>query len=66
MDIHLINWEFYYMENTPVHEKRDEFGLTGIGSKWKHETMAYKDIHPKIITLSPIFTLVTLNIPGVT
>ena len=43
--------EFYYMENTPVHEKRDEFGLTGIGSKWKHKTMAYKDIHPKIIQM---------------
>ena len=43
--------EFYYMENTPVHEKRDEFGLSGIGSKWKHETMAYEDIHPKIIQM---------------
>ncbi|MGY8927968.1 MAG: radical SAM protein, partial [Flavobacteriales bacterium] len=31
--------EFYYMENTPVHEKRDEFGLSGVGSKWKHGTM---------------------------
>ncbi len=43
--------EFYYMENTPVHEKRNEFGLEGIGSKWKHETMAYEDIHPKIIQM---------------
>jgi anaerobic magnesium-protoporphyrin IX monomethyl ester cyclase len=43
--------EFYYMENTPVHEKRDQFGLTGIGSKWKHDTMAYEDIHSKIIQM---------------
>ncbi len=43
--------EFYYMENTPVHEKRDEFGLKGIGSKWEHQTMAYADIHPKIIQM---------------
>ena len=43
--------EFYYMENTPVHEKRDQFGLTGMGSKWKHDTMAYEDIQPKIIRM---------------
>ena len=43
--------EFYYMKNTPVYEKRDEFRLTGMGSKWKHETMAYADIHPKIIQM---------------
>jgi anaerobic magnesium-protoporphyrin IX monomethyl ester cyclase len=43
--------EFYYMENTPVHEKRDQFGLTGMGSKWNHDTMAYEDIHPKIIQM---------------
>ena len=43
--------EFYYMENTPVHEKRDELGLSGVGSKWKHGTMAYEDIHPKIIEM---------------
>ena len=31
--------EFYYMKNTPVYEKRGEYGLSGLGSKWSHKTM---------------------------
>ncbi len=31
--------EFYYMENTPIHGQRDNFGLTGMGSEWAHDTM---------------------------
>ena len=34
--------EFYYMENTAVHQKRAEYGLTGMGAKWKHNTMSYE------------------------
>ncbi len=33
--------EFYYMENTGVHLKREEYGLTGMGSEWSHATMDY-------------------------
>lgn len=31
--------EFYYMPHTSVHEKRAEYGLTGMGNKWAHATM---------------------------
>jgi len=31
--------KFYYMETAPVHLKREEFGLTGMGDKWSHNTM---------------------------
>lgn len=31
--------EFYYMENTPVHNKREVYGLTGMGNRWSHNTM---------------------------
>ena len=31
--------KFYYMETAPVHFKREEFGLTGMGDKWSHNTM---------------------------
>jgi p-methyltransferase len=34
--------EFYYMAHTQVHEKREEYGLTGMGSKWAHDTMTYE------------------------
>jgi p-methyltransferase len=43
--------EFYYMENTPIHGKREQFGLNGMGSKWKHDTMSYHSIHSKIIKM---------------
>lgn len=33
--------EFYYMENTDVHKRRAEFGLTGQGNSWSHNTMTY-------------------------
>lgn len=33
--------EFYYMEHTDVHKRRDEFGLTGMGNSWSHNTMTY-------------------------
>jgi anaerobic magnesium-protoporphyrin IX monomethyl ester cyclase len=31
--------EFYYMAHTLVHEQRDQFGLTGMGNRWAHDTM---------------------------
>jgi len=34
--------EFYYMEHTQVHDKREEYGLTGMGAKWAHDTMSYE------------------------
>lgn len=33
--------EFYYMPHTLVHEKRDEYGLTGTGNRWAHATMTH-------------------------
>jgi radical SAM superfamily enzyme YgiQ (UPF0313 family) len=30
---------FYYLHHTPVHERADEFGLTGNGLFWRHATM---------------------------
>jgi p-methyltransferase len=35
--------EFFYMAHTQVHEKRDEYKLTGMGGKWAHETMNHED-----------------------
>lgn len=35
--------EFYYMAHTQVHEKREEYGLTGMGAKWTHNTMSYQE-----------------------
>jgi anaerobic magnesium-protoporphyrin IX monomethyl ester cyclase len=35
--------EFYYMPHTEVHEKRDQYGLTGMGAKWSHDTMSYQE-----------------------
>ena len=43
--------EFYYMQHTSIHEKRDKFGLTGIGSNWKHDTMDYNLAHLKKIEM---------------
>jgi p-methyltransferase len=34
--------EFYYMPHTLVHEKRAEYGLTGMGNKWSHTTMSHE------------------------
>ena len=31
--------EFFYMENTPIHEERSKYSLSGIGDKWSHTTM---------------------------
>jgi p-methyltransferase len=33
--------EFFYMEHTDVHKRREEFGLTGMGNSWSHRTMDY-------------------------
>lgn len=35
--------EFFYMPHTQVHEKRDDYGLTGMGGKWAHRTMNHED-----------------------
>jgi anaerobic magnesium-protoporphyrin IX monomethyl ester cyclase len=34
--------EFYYFAHTQVHEKREQYGLRGMGSKWAHNTMNYE------------------------
>jgi anaerobic magnesium-protoporphyrin IX monomethyl ester cyclase len=34
--------EFYYMDNTLVHEQRDRYDLVGMGNKWAHATMDYE------------------------
>lgn len=34
--------EFFYMPHTQVHEKREEYGLTGMGGKWAHRTMTHE------------------------
>jgi anaerobic magnesium-protoporphyrin IX monomethyl ester cyclase len=34
--------EFYYMAHTQVHEQRADYGLTGMGAKWAHDTMNYQ------------------------
>lgn len=31
--------EFYYMEHTPIYDQREDYSLTGMGNKWKHNTM---------------------------
>jgi p-methyltransferase len=31
--------EFYYMPHTGIHTVRGKYGLTGMGSKWSHDTM---------------------------
>ncbi|MDO8607477.1 MAG: radical SAM protein [Phaeospirillum sp.] len=31
--------EFFYMEHTDIHKKRDQYGLTGMGNRWSHDTM---------------------------
>jgi len=31
--------EFYYMSHTPIHKNRENYGLSGIGNKWRHKTM---------------------------
>lgn len=35
--------EFFYMPHTQVHEKRNDYGLTGMGGKWSHRTMNHED-----------------------
>jgi len=34
--------EFYYMKNTGVHKDRHKYGLEGMGSEWRHDTMDYQ------------------------
>lgn len=31
--------EFYYMPHAPIHKNREAYGLSGIGNKWRHNTM---------------------------
>ena len=35
--------EFFYMAHTQVHDKREEYGLTGAGNKWSHNTMTHEE-----------------------
>ena len=30
---------FYYVPSTPIHQRREEFGLEGLFENWKHNTM---------------------------
>jgi p-methyltransferase len=34
--------EFYYMQHAKVHQDREQYGLVGLGNKWKHNTMDAK------------------------
>jgi len=34
--------EFYFMKQTSIYNDREKYGLTGIGSKWTHDTMSYQ------------------------
>jgi anaerobic magnesium-protoporphyrin IX monomethyl ester cyclase len=34
--------EFYYIAHTQVHDKREQYGLHGMGSKWRHNTMNHE------------------------
>jgi len=43
--------EFYYMAHTPVHEKRKEYGLSGMGNKWSHATMDSRTAYEHKISL---------------
>ncbi|MBF0212142.1 MAG: radical SAM protein [Magnetococcales bacterium] len=31
---------FYYLHNSPIHQQREQFGLSGQGMTWKHDTMS--------------------------
>lgn len=35
--------EFFYMPHTAVHERRAEYGLSGDGGKWSHNTMTHEE-----------------------
>jgi anaerobic magnesium-protoporphyrin IX monomethyl ester cyclase len=43
--------EFYYQENTPISRNSEEFGLTGMGKNWSHETMDHTDISKHLLSL---------------
>jgi anaerobic magnesium-protoporphyrin IX monomethyl ester cyclase len=30
---------FYYLHNSPIHQQREKYGLSGRGLQWKHDTM---------------------------
>jgi len=34
--------EFYYMVDTPIHKTRVQYGLTGSGNRWRHNTMTHE------------------------
>jgi len=43
--------EFYYQENTPISRNSEEYGLTGMGKNWSHETMNHTDISKHLLSL---------------
>jgi anaerobic magnesium-protoporphyrin IX monomethyl ester cyclase len=43
--------EFYYQENTPISRNSEEFGLTGMGKNWSHDTMDNSDISKHLVAL---------------
>ena len=43
--------EFYYMPHTPIHQKRELYGLTGTANRWSHATMDYPAAHRKKIEM---------------
>lgn len=43
--------EFYYMPHTPIHQKRERYGLTGTANRWSHATMDYLTAHRKKIEM---------------
>jgi len=43
--------EFFYMKHTPVYESRKKYGLTGLETDWKHNTMDYDTANKKKIEM---------------
>lgn len=43
--------EFYYMKHTPIYKNHENFGLSGLGVNWKHDTMDYNIAHRKKIEM---------------
>ena len=43
--------EFYYQENTPISRSSEEYGLTGMGKNWSHETMDHMDVSRHLLSL---------------
>lgn len=43
--------EFYFMKHTSIYDRREEFGLTGLGASWAHQTMTSQQASDKKIAM---------------